>query len=279
MNKEIKYLLEVQKDKENKQITIQIKSIFGKILFEYTKLNNTVKDTLEVAVKNNVNLSNADLRDANLSNADLSNAILRYANLSNADLSNAILRYANLLNADLYNANLSNANLSNVHLSSADLSSANLSNADLSNAILRYANLLNADLSKANLSNAILSNANLRYANLSNAEKIRKGVIIDKPVRVFKKCIKNNIVELELLKGSIVFSINNKKCRTNKAKVISINGMCEKGLKCCSSYSDKFIYEVGKMVEVKDFDLMYNVECSSGIHFFWTKEEAEDYDL
>ena len=205
--------------KENKQINIQIKSIFGKVLFEYTKLNNILKDTLEIAVKNN--------------------ADLRYANLSNANL-----RYANLFNANLSNADLSNANLFN-----------------------------------ANLSNADLSNVNLKYANLSETEKIRKGVIIDKPVRVFKKCIKNNIVELELLKGSIVFSINNKKCRTNKAKVISINGVCEKGLKCCSLYNDKFIYEVDKTVEVKDFDLMYNVECSSGIHFFWTKEEAEDYHL
>ena len=200
--------------KENKQITIQIKSIFGEILFEYTKLNNTVKDTLEVAVNHN-------------------------AKLYNADLSNADLRYVNLYNAKLYNANLSNA--------------------DLSNADLRYANLYNA--------------------KLYNFEKLRKGVIIDKPVRVFKKCIGNNIVELELLKGSIVFSINNKKCRTNKAKVISINGMCEKGLKCRSSFDNKFIYKVGKTVEVKDFDLMYNVECSSGIHFFWTKEEAEDYSL
>ena len=190
--------------KENKQITIQIKSIFGEILFEYTKLNNTFKDTLEVAVK--------------------SNADLKYAYLSNADLSNA-------------------------------------------------------DLSKANLFNAYLSNANLSKANLPEFEKIRKGVIIDKPVRVFKKCIKNNIVELELLKGSIVFSINNKKCRTNKAKVISINGNKNKGLKCSSVYDRGFIYEVGKKVEVKDFDLMYNVECSSGIHFFWTKEEAEDYVL
>ena len=226
--------------KENKQITIQIKSRFGGILlFEYTKLNNTFKDTLEVAVKNN----------ANLSKANLSNADLRYANLSNANLSNA----------DLFNANLSKANLSN--------------------ADLRYANLSNADLFNANLSNVDLSNANLSNADLPESEKIRKGVIIDKPVRVFKKCIKNNIVELELLKGSIVFSINNKKCRTNKAKVISINGMCEKGLKCSSVYDRNFIYEVGKTVEVKDFDLMYNVECSSGIHFFWTKEEAEDYKL
>ena len=225
--------------KKNKQITIQIKSIFEEILFEYTKLNNTAKDTLEIAVKSNANLKYADLRYTNLSNADLYNANLRYADLFDADLSNANLRYANLSKANLGYAGLSNADLSN-----ADLSNVNLSNTDL-----------------------------------SNAEKIRKGVIIDKPVRVFKKCIKNTIVELELLKGSIVFSINNKKCRTNKAKVISINGKCEKGLKCCSSYNNKFIYEVGKTVEVKDFDLMYNVECSSGIHFFWTKEEAEDYVL
>ena len=224
---------------ENKQITIQIKSIFGAVLFEYTKLNNTVKDTLEVAVK-----SNADLSNANLYNADL--------------------RCANLYSAHLYNANLFNA----------DLRCANLSNTDL-----RCANLSDADLSNANLSNANLSKANLSNANLDEKEKLRKGVIIDKSVRVFKKCIENNIVELELLKGSIVFSINNKKCRTNKAKVISINGMCEKGLKCRSSFDNKFIYKVGKTVEVKDFDLMYNVECSSGIHFFWTKEEAEDYSL
>ena len=220
--------------KKNKQITIQIKSIIGSVLFEYTELNNTVKDTLEVAVKSNANL--------------------KYADLSNADLSNANLKYA-------------------------DLSNANLSNANLFNANLRYADLYAANLKYADLSNANLSNANLRYAILNEKEKLRKGVIIDKPVRVFKKCIKNTIVELELLKGSIVFSINNKKCRTNKAKVISINGECEKGLKCCSSYNHKFIYEVGKTVEVKDFDLMYNVECSSGIHFFWTKEEAEDYGL
>ena len=221
--------------KENKQI----KSKFGRVLFEYTKLNNTFKDTLEVAVKSNANLSEADLSNADLSNADLSNADLRYA--------------------DLFNADLSNANLSNADLRYADLSNANLSNADLSN----------ADLSNADLSNA----------NLDEKEELRKGIIIDKPLRVFKKCIKNNIVELELLKGSIVFSINKKKCRTNRAKVISINGVSEKGLKCCSAYNNKFIYEVGKTVEVKDFDLMYNVECGSGIHFFWTKEEAEDYDL
>ena len=76
------------------QVKIQIKSIFGEVLFEYEKENNTIKDTVEEAVRQN----------ANLRNADLSYADLRYANLSNANL-----RYADLSYADLSNANLSNA--------------------------------------------------------------------------------------------------------------------------------------------------------------------------
>ena len=72
---------------------------------------------------------------------DLSNANLRGANLSDADLSDADLRGAGLSNANLSDADLSNANLSN-----ADLRGAGLSNADLSNADLRGANLSDADL-------------------------------------------------------------------------------------------------------------------------------------
>ena len=35
---------------------IEIKSIFGKVLFALEKENNTIKETLEEAVRNNVNL-------------------------------------------------------------------------------------------------------------------------------------------------------------------------------------------------------------------------------
>ena len=40
-------------------IKIQIKSIWGEILFEYEKENNTIKDTLEEAVKQRANLTGA----------------------------------------------------------------------------------------------------------------------------------------------------------------------------------------------------------------------------
>ena len=231
-------------------------------------------------------LHNADLSNADLSNADLSNADLRSANLYNADLScadlscanlsHADLRSANLYNADLSCADLSCANLSDIYLSHADLRSAYLCNADLSGGNLSHADLRSANLCNADLSNADLSNADLEITILNEKEAIRKGKIINKKTFVYKKC-QGKIVKLELQIGSIVFSINNKKCRTNKAKVISIDGNEKKALKIASDYDNNFIYEVGKIMEVEDFNLMYNVECASGIHFFWTEKEANEY--
>ena len=59
------------------KIKIQIKSVFGKVLFELEKENNTIKETLEQSVKENANLENANLRNANLENVkNKENAIL-----------------------------------------------------------------------------------------------------------------------------------------------------------------------------------------------------------
>ena len=76
------------------KIKIQIKSVFEKVLFALEKENNTIKETLEQAVKENANLEGADLINANLRNSNLEGADLR-----NADLINSNLRYANLKGA------------------------------------------------------------------------------------------------------------------------------------------------------------------------------------
>lgn len=148
---------------------------------------------------------------------------------------------------------------------------------------LSYANLCNVDLSGANLSYANLYNVELVYANLNNAildekEKIRQGVILDKNMIGYKKAViddKNVIVTLEIPKNAIFFSINNKKCRTNICKVVDIEGDFNKAY---SFYDNKFVYEKGKTIRIKDFNLQYNVECGTGIHFFRTKQEALDYN-
>ena len=53
-------------------INIEIKNRWtGSIIFEYSKENNTIKDTLIEAVKNKKDLHGADLRGADLQGADL----------------------------------------------------------------------------------------------------------------------------------------------------------------------------------------------------------------
>ncbi len=108
-----------------KLIKIQIKSIFGKVLFEYESNNNTIKHTLLNAINSGADLSDADLSGANLSGADLIRAHLRRANLRRANL-----RRANLSGANLSGADLSGADLSGADLRRADLTRANLSDAE-----------------------------------------------------------------------------------------------------------------------------------------------------
>ena len=58
---------------------IEIKSIFGSVLFELEKENNSLNDTIIEAVKSGADLRYADLRGADLGYADLRGANLRGA--------------------------------------------------------------------------------------------------------------------------------------------------------------------------------------------------------
>ena len=191
---------------------------------------------------------------------------------------------ADLRNADLSNADLSNADLSNADLINANLINANLINANLRYANLRYANLSYADLRNADLSNADLSNAYLSYADLRNAENIHipincpeKGSFIG-----FKKALTDKeevIVELLITEDAKRSSATSRKCRCSKAKVLSITSLDEKENfnKAYSSFDNEFVYELGKTVEPDSFDEDRFDECSNGIHFFITRQEAVDY--
>ena len=185
-------------------------------------------------------------------------ADLRGANLEFADLSGANLQFADLQDTYLYNTNLEGANLYGANLSGADFF---------------YANLRDAYLGGANLTEAIFDYANLRDAYLDKKEEFRKGVTLSENIIGWKICMNRKIVELEIPIGAIVFCINGKKCRTNKCKVLSISNGCV----ARSLYDNDFTYKIGKEIEINNFDMSYNVECGNGIHFFWNKEDAENY--
>ena len=101
-------------------IKIEIKHRWtGSILFEYSKENNTVKDTVIEAVKNNADLQGAYLRGADLQGADLQDAYLQGADLQGAYLRGAYLQGADLQGAYLQGADLRGADLQGVKIKKA----------------------------------------------------------------------------------------------------------------------------------------------------------------
>ena len=81
--------------------TIEIKNIYGDVLFSHTAENNSITLTVEAAVSCGVSLSKANLAGACLAWADLDGADLEGADLEGADLEGANLRNTSLKKADL----------------------------------------------------------------------------------------------------------------------------------------------------------------------------------
>ncbi len=215
----------------------------------------------------------ADLSGANLSGANLSYANLFGVNLTSANLSGADLTRANLFGVNLTSADLSSANLSYTYLTGANLTRANLSGADLRRANLYSANLYGANLTGADLRRAELTYADLTDTILDEKEQCRKGIVLTESMVGYKKASGGKIITLELPIGAKVFSINNNKRRTNKAKVIDMQGKT----KLSSKYNTSFKYHIGDEIDIIDFNENYNVECGEGIHFFLTRDEAENF--
>ena len=183
------------------KIKIEIKSIYGKVLFSWESENNTQRETILEAIKQN----------ANLSSADLSSADLRYADLSSADL--------------------------------------------------RY-----TDLRK------VKHNEGTGFLLLQCPSE---GAFIG-----WKKA-DGCIVKLMITETAKRSSATTLKCRCSEAKVLEIQDMDGNKLELSEIASDRdstFVYKVGEIVRVDDFDDNRWKGCSAGIHFFVARESAVQYN-
>ena len=247
--------------------TIEIKNINGDVLFSHTAENNSIKITVEEAVKKNIRLTLADLEGADLEGADLEGA-----NLAGADLADANLSWA-----DLAGANLEGAKLEDADLSWADLMGANIIGADL-----KDANLKGAFLKGANLNGAVLNAAVLTAAHLNGAKNLpfiplscpSEGAFIG-----WKKVEGKYLVKLQIPEDARRCSATTRKCRCDKAMVLditSLDGNKHYDEVTNNNYSET-IYKVGEMVYPDSFDENRWNECSHGIHFFINKGDAINY--
>ena len=183
-----------------------------------------------------------------------------------ADLSETDLRGTDLSGANLRWANLSETDLRGTDLSGADLRWADLSRSDLSGAYL-----YGADLSKAYLSGADLKDAILPDFQICPQDTEFIG---------FKKVsgVSGDIILKLLIQGNRTSSLIGRKCRASRVKVLeAINSNSNSNETVFSSKRDStFKYTIGETVEV-NYDGDIRIECTSGIHFFMTQKEAEEY--
>lgn len=99
---------------------------------------------------------------------------------------------------------------------------------------------------------------------------------IEPPDLVYKKCVASVIVVASIPKDAQVRGRFGGKCRADKAVIKEVIGdFCGENVGI-SVYDKTTTYYAGDEVEIENFDLS-NEECSTGFHFFCTKEEAENY--
>ena len=131
-----------------------------------------------------------------------------------------------------------------------------------------------ADLTRADLTGADLTRANLYGAKIP-AEELPKllsvrTIVGEGDLIGWKKLHDGTICKLLIPDDAKrIGGLIGRKCRAEFVKVLAGEGF--------DIHRGETKYTVGKIVRPDSFDPDPTVECSHGIHFFITRQEAEDY--
>lgn len=149
----------------------------------------------------------------------------------------------------------------------------NLCEADLRGAHLSWASFDEADLYGAAFRGAGLYGA--KFRGTKGAENIiaQTRILPEGSIIGWKKCKNNVIVKLRVPEEAKRSHAFGRTCRAEFVDVLEVFG-AEYGV---STYDSKVEYRVGERVYPDSFSDDWTAECESGIHFFITREEAENY--
>ena len=138
---------------------------------------------------------------------------------------------------------------------------------------------------RANLRRANLRGADLRGADLQGADHDSSTAFLpiqcpEEGAFVAYKKAQGLIVKLLVRADAKRSSATSRKCRCSKAEVLEIleyDRTKANVTSVSSNYDPGFLYEIGEIVEVENFNDDRFVECAAGIHFFITFDEAKKY--
>lgn len=252
------------------------KAVVDRILRNHWKFLNGEKGG-ERAVFDGMFLDEYDFRGVDLRKAEFRNTSLVNASFRCSNLDGAVFRRCCVIDADMRNANMRS-----VKAEDSDFSRCMFGAANLDDAVFRNSTLAGSSFVVASMRGVVLDRSDVQFANFGGARfpgvGMRVGTILRRKMRGWKVSLEGIVFEVEIPKGSVVFSINGGKCRSNIGKIVKFPKGSPKVLHSIF-FRDFITYREGQTVEVPDFCLQYNVECGEGFHFFRTKREAEAFGL
>ena len=202
--------------------------------------------------------------------------------LSSYDFSELVMDGTIFTGCDLDGCSFDGAKLVGSIFRNCDLTGANFCNADLALSIFFSCGLRDAKFDGAGIHDITFSCCYLAdtygLKNLPMRCPEMGGFI------AWKKCYVNEctpvLVKLFIPSSAKRSSAGGNKCRASKAKVLSITDIRDASITydhCFSNRYPPFEYKVGWYVEPDGFDENRWEECSNGIHFFMSRQEAIDY--
>ena len=242
------------------------------------------------AIFSNVELT-GEFSDIDFSKASFEGVTTEYATFNNCKFNECYFdKDCNFVNAEFNYCDLTEIETeSGANFTRASFDKCNFKNAVCYGAIFRDTAFWDADLTNVNMHEADFTNTDFVRCKLDNIkyDECTCGIALACPEKgsftAFKKAElyngNNCIVELQVPADALRSSATTRKCRVSKATVVAIYTMDGKSVKqnAYSTHTRSFVYKLGKTVEVKNFDKNRWNECSTGIHCFITKREAELY--
>lgn len=160
----------------------------------------------------------------------------------------------------------------------ADFRNMNLCGTDFSGADLSY-----SDLRGANLNGANLSDANLYGVKYNESTACFSLVCPEEGDFIGWKNVYDAIIKLRIPAEAKRSSATTRKCRCEFAEVLelqNLDGTPYRKIEIINkNYEIAAIYKVGEVVRPDSWDDNRWNECSHGIHFFMTRDEAVEYSF
>lgn len=234
-----------------------------------------------------------EFRECRFSDTKVTDCVFDHAHFYDCDLRCAVITKSSFKHA-MFNRLIASMAMFN------DCDFSNLYATDFSFKLCSFWNcdFSNSDLNSANFKECSFTNCTFKGAKLPEHFQPRRMVNCKNVPYVPMACpeegwfigykmaasrpdnngISDRIVTLLIPEDAKRSSAGGRKCRCDKAEVISINALNgEEQSVAFSVFDEKFKYIVGAAVSVPDFNENRWEECAPGIHFFINKKEALKY--